>query len=253
MSGSGPHRETWGDWRPSPTARRVGMLLLVAVLAFAVFGTVRGIRRSLRSERTRVSLQHVRAIGVAFENFPKPGGVYPCLQASSELPASVSAQLSEEVRLDGWDRRIITIASPERYVVMSLGSDGVADPAYQAHRFEDDAGDVIFSNGEWLHFPAGMVSLLELAPRVADALREAAACPATVNVPLCRHYSYFPSEAAAQAAASEITALGLTTEIRRAASGRDFLVVAGTDPENCQSAASPLTTIVYKHGGRAYG
>jgi len=244
--------EGWTTWRPASMARVVGTVFFTILGVLAIFIVVRGVLEARRRERTTVTLKNIRAIGTALEEGADSSHEYPCVRSRRDLPPAMAAALTPETHRDGWGRPIAVMASAHRYVVMSLGSDGAADRRYEGKMFHEDSGDLIYSNGGWLHQP-GLATEPELLPRVTDAFMEVSACaPATGGQARhypCEFYIYLPSEAAARAASVDAMKAGYVTEVRRAASGTDWLCRATRELESCMDGVTPLERIEKAHGG----
>jgi hypothetical protein len=146
---------------------------------------------------------------------------------------------------------------------MSLGSDGQVDRQYESVAFDIRGGDLIFSNGEWLHLPTAVATLPALLPKPADARMEASACeqPAVLiaQVPkantsassefqLCRYYLYFPSDAAARAASNELSRDNFFVSVRRSQAGSEWLCLALQQRDNCVEPVAGLESL-----GRSFG
>lgn len=148
----------------------VGVAFVVWVGCVVVYAVMEHARR----ERTKVTMQRIRAIAIAFEQFADE--TYPCVERGIALPPELVSRLDRATLRDGWGRPMIIFSDPDRFIVMSLGSDGRADDGYETGTFEDDRGDLVYSNEGFLHFPVGVSGAAESPPKVEHALAEIGPC-----------------------------------------------------------------------------
>lgn len=266
MNGSGRrarilvmYEDSWTKWKPSPAGRVLGAVLLFGFMSLAVLATAQSILEERRRDRSRGTMKRIRAIGAALEDHASITGEYPCVRSTRDLPPGIAAKFAPEALRDKWGRPIMVTAGGRRYLVMSLGSDGVADREYRELTFDGDAGDPIYSNGAWLHRPSGVSTDSAFLPRVADAFAEMPPCPPnpparravapSTGLYECEFYLYLPSEEAARAAAADFTRLGFDIEVRRAASSADWLCRSTRRLESCSEAERSMWRIAEAHGG----
>ena len=250
------NREPWHDAVGEPAPRwwrYTAIAVVVAFCALLATGITQGAFERRRRERMRVTMQNLREIGLAIER-GTAAGAFPCIRRGTELPAPLAATLPPDTLLDGWGRRIITMAGPRRYVVMSLGVDGKDDARQEQGTFEGSEGDVIFSNGEWIRHSSDLATAPNLLPHPDDALAEASSCgTASPDSPPdhSQFYLYLPTEEDAHAAARTVAQSGFASSVRRAASGREWICIAA------KKLADPFEPVVYlwrvekQHGGCA--
>jgi hypothetical protein len=251
------YEESPTPWQPSPRARVIGAIVLFGFFALVVLAVSQSILKERRRDRSRLPWQRMRAIAAALEDEAVSAGRYPCVRSHRDLPPGITATIAPEALRDGWGRPLIILAGAQTYLIRSLGSDGIADREYKEVRFDEDTGDSIYSDGAWLHQPGGIYAESDFLPRVADAFAELAACtPYTPGRQVvagppyeCEYYLYLPSETAARAAAAELTNLGFVAEVRRAASGTDWLCRSTRKLESCDESVRSLRRVEEAHGG----
>lgn len=232
----------------APMSRGARIALALVLIAPTVFVAVYlfiALREKRQHVRTRVTLQRMHAIGTALDE----AGVYPCVTGAGALPREVTSRLPPEALLDGWGRRITVLSSRRRYVLLSLGADGRREDRYDGESFTGYDGDVIFSNGTWVRHPAALSTAPELLPEAADAFAEAAGCGPAEPADGCEYYLYLPSRAGAVGAAGDLSRLGFTTEVRRAASGREWICRATKPLAACHEPVPLLWRVEKRHGG----
>jgi hypothetical protein len=215
----------------------------------------------LGRRRVKATMSHMSTIGDAFEEAKDPvTGEYPCIRQTVDIGQVRFAKFRTLSFDDAWGRHLTVASGPRRYLLMSLGSDGRADRQYESQRFDGYSGDLILSNGEWLHLPSGIVTFPALLPKPEDAMMEASKCessPTTIESrptanamnSECRYYLYLPSNDSARAASLELQKLGFASTVRRSSSGPEWLCVAATRATDCTGPVERLEALAAALGG----
>lgn len=223
-------------------------------------------RKFARQIATRDTLSRISAIGEALERVSATEGRFPCIRTRADFPKAAEALLPRSAFVDAWGGAIKVRSSSRRYVIVSFGSDRRLDDRYDLKNFSGTAGDIIYSDGDWLHVSNEIVTLIDLVPKPADAFAEASDCEkafqspwgasrlASLYIPgrdpelgACENHLYFRTERQARATAIDAAHVGFSTEVRTAVGG-DWLLVARKIPGVCHDADFALWKIGKRHG-----
>lgn len=221
-----------GEYTPNRLLQKIAVGVVIAFLAFVQFEAFRNIGKARRRAREKTTTVRIHDIAIELEEGSWPAG--PCIRKT--------------VGVDGWGSPIRLMASSRRYVILSFGSDRKPDAVRPGGPMESDAADIIFSNGDWLQRPAGVVTVSDFPPRPADAMAEVV-CPEdgapAGRLMWCETYFYVPTEAAARRAAAVFTGDGYSCEVRRSRSGGDWIAIAGKEPgSDCQTRGKSIDAAI---------
>jgi hypothetical protein len=208
--------------------RRAFLFLLTLSAAWVASLFYLDIQRGRERRHQRATFQAITELANAIEE--SPNGARLCVRTIHDLSRDTAIRVPQNpAYLDGWGRELLVVASPRRYIIASLGADGLRDPEWHPGPFDDPNVDIVYSDGEFLRFPSGLETAPGLPPRPADALAEALRCTDPPRRERPRFYLYLPSERDALSAAGEIRKLGFSSEVRRAVGQKQWLCVASSE------------------------
>ncbi len=136
------------------------MWLFVAAVAGAILLAVvwNGTRWMRQQPRAKETLASTGAIWDALHSYHESYGSFP--KSASGLVQEVSHLLEPYVRsefskLDGWGRDIYYVSSGDRFVLWSVGSDGLRDKRHIGGRVKQYWRDVVWTETDAWQYTAG--------------------------------------------------------------------------------------------------
>lgn len=116
--------------------------------------------------RTMWTMADIRRIATAAERYAVDHNAYPVAQSMDELSAVLEPTYIDSLpRRDQWgssyrySTRDVQASGPQEYLIISLGSDGVAEPyepwGYPRGATVDYRNDIVYSQGAFVRYPEG--------------------------------------------------------------------------------------------------
>jgi general secretion pathway protein G len=113
-------------------------------------------RPMTQRDRQKRTMADMRSIATAIEEYSIDNNFYPSAWSIEELEPYVAPYyFRTPPGRDGWGNDLIVQSTPEEYVLLSTGRDGLLDESQVGGATNTYDSDIVFSNGSFVQWPEG--------------------------------------------------------------------------------------------------